>query len=293
MRQTLLLILFTGCLASIAVAQSTISDAPFELAYSSGPMGVMLPDYEFGSDVAGDPAFEDDLDNLGAKWELQAVRRFLGTRTSFEANFIFGWVEANANGSDQDLEIPNPGTGAIASFAGQPTHLESSLFHYGTDAILRDTWRTNWGGLSAGLGFSYLAFDQDFELERNGNSFIDEELNSDLVGIKGVLGWDGRWLGRRSTLDLGFGYYDLDMDYNYSSNQTGLTPDFSRTANEDAWTFDLDFSTRFCLKGYDAALKFGALYISDLPQVIHPVGDQAFINNDDGVLITAGLEIRL
>lgn len=293
MRTEFIVVLIACCMASVALGQSTISDQPLELSYGSGPMAALLPGYDFGSDVNGDPAFQDDLDNLGARWKLGAVRRFLGTRTSLETTAFFGWVEANASGSDQDITLSSPNGGVVTPFAGSPTHLESSLYHYGTDIALRDTWRTEFGGLSAGLAFSFMAFDQDFELERTNVAFIDEQLNSDLFGGKALFGWDGLFWGLPTKIDLAFGYYSLDVEYDYVSY--ALAETFQSELSSDAFTIELDHSTRFCLRGFDTALNFGVMYISDLPQINHtnPIGNDATIDLDDAVLITAGLEFRL
>ena len=293
MRHAIILAIFSCVVATSALGQSTISDDPLELSYKGGPMGFLLPGYEFGSDINGDPAFQDDLDNLGYKWELGAVRRFLGTRTSFEANVFLGWVEANASGTDQDMTLANPNGGGVTAFLGAPTNLESTLYHYGTNIALRDTWRTQFGGLSAGLAFSYMAFDQKFELERANASFINEQLNSDLLGGKVLFGWDGLFLDRRTTLDLAFGYFDLDVDYNYSAPT--LAQSFASALADTTFTIELDFSTRFCLCGFDSGFHFGVMYISDLPQINHTntAPNNATIDLDDGVLINAGLEFRL
>ncbi len=293
MRNAFIGVLIACCTASVTMGQSTISDQPLELSYGSGPMGALLPGYNFGSDINGDPAFQDDLDNLGARWKLGAVRRFLGTRTSFETTAFLGWVEANASGSTQDIALSSPNGGVVTPFAGSPTHLESSLIHYGTDIALRDTWRTEFGGLSAGLAFSYMAFDQDFELERTNAAFIDEQLNSDLLGGKALFGWDGCFRGRQTKIDLAFGYYSLDVDYDYVSY--ALAETFQSQLSSDAYTIEFDHSTWFCLRGFDTALNLGVMYISDLPQIIHTntVGNDATIGLDDAVLITAGLELRL
>lgn len=278
---------FFSCFIVVAAsAQSTISDDPFELSYGSGSWGVLMPSYSYGTDAGGSPAFQDDGDTFGARWQLSAVRRFLGTRTSFETNAFFGWAEANSSGLGGG-NLPDPATGAPIPLAAGSTHLESGLNHYGVDVALRDTWRTRFGGLSAGAGFSYMAFDQDFELELNDVRLVKEELDSDYVGGKAFVGWDGCFAGRRSKLDLTAGYYDLSTDYtnNGTALPNALPEDFATTA-------DVEFTTYFSLRGFDTGLTIGAMYISDMPQIIHAAGP-ASLTTDDAVFIRAMLQIVL
>ncbi len=280
-------------IVTTAWSQSTISDLPFELRYGSGPWGVLLPSYDLGSDAAGEPAYHDDLDNLGGRWELNAVRRFLGTRTSFETSLFYGYVRANKLGSTAPIDIPNPATGiAPPTFAGGRTQSQSDLNHYGVDFALRDTWRTQFGGLSAGVAFSYMAFDQHFQLDRNGDRLLLEDLDSDLTGGKAIFGWDGCLLGHRSKLDFAVGYFDLEADYKFTG--TTLLPGTAfNQLSGDATTIELEGTTYINLKGCDTGLKLGVMYISDLPQIVHEAGVPAFLTTDDGVLINATIEILL
>jgi len=293
MRQAITAGLLCCVLVPAASAQSTISDQPFELIYGSGPWGVLLPSYQLGTDATGAPAFQDDGDTFGGRWELTAIRRFLGTRTSFETTVFYGWAEANSNGTTAAIPtLPNPDTGVNTPLAAGSTHLENSLDHYGVDVALRDTWRTRFGGLSAGAAFSYMAFDQDFDLTYNGGRLLREKVESDLIGGKAILGWDGCLYGRRSKLDVAVGYFDLDVDYAFQG--TATVPGSVTAGIEDyATTAEAEFTTYMSLRGYDTGISFGFMYISDLPQVIHDAGVPSSGTTDEAWLIQSMLTIAL
>jgi len=283
---------FLSCfVTSVSFGQSTISDRPFELSYGSGPWGVLLPSYNLGTDAGGSSAFQDDGDTLGARWQLKAVRRFLGTRTSFETKVFYGWAEANSIAADTAIGIPSPIDGSITNLTAAGTHLQSGLNHYGIDVALRDTWRTRFGGLSAGAAFSYMAFDQEYQLDRSGSRFITENLDTDYVGGKGFVGWDGCFLGRRSKLDLAAGYYDLNVDYQFAGS-AALPVTMTDNLSDFASTAEAEFTTYFYLKGFDTGLTFGVMYLSDMP-VIARGGTGVSLATEDAILISARLEIVL
>ena len=285
--------LVLSCLfATSASGQSTISDEPFELTYGSGPMGILSPSYRLGTDADGATVYQDDGDTLGGLWKLEAVRRFLGTRTSFETSAFYGYTTANSNGSSLDADIPNPADGSNIAFGPSPTHLINEMNMWGIDVALRDTWRTRFGGLSAGVAFSYMYFDQDFKVDRGSSRIIKEHLDHDYIGGKGFVGWDGCICGRRSKLDLAVGFFDLDVDYQFNG-----TPDvpgslMSKLA-DTATTVEGDFTTYFNMMGYDCGFTFGVLYISEFGQIVHDPLVPASLQTDDAVLITGMVQISL
>src|SRR6056297_2887112 len=101
----------TGLGQSVS-AQSTISDDPFEVTFGYGPMGLLLPSYQTGRKIAGGSAFRDDGDTLGVMGDLKAVRRFLGTRTSFETRGFYGLALANSTNNPADINANSPIDGA-------------------------------------------------------------------------------------------------------------------------------------------------------------------------------------
>jgi len=201
--------------ASSLHAQSTISDRPWELTSTKGLWAAFLPDYDLGT-AGASTAYHDDLEDVGFFTELKLVRRFLGTRTSFETNAFYAFADSSVDAGVAAISVPNPATGAATPFAGDNRRLDSEVDHYGFDVTLRDTWRTRFGGLSAGCAFSYMAFDQDFDVDYGATNLLQEELNTDFRGGKAVFGWDGCFRGRPSNLDLLIGFYDMDADYRFN-----------------------------------------------------------------------------
>jgi hypothetical protein len=274
MRLPIITVFLSCFVATAAQGQSTISDEKYELSYGSGPFGVLLPSYRLDS---GGTSYQDDGDTIGGIWKVEAIRRFLGTRTSFETTGFYGWAQANSSG---------------ASLGAPGDHLESNLNHYGVDVALRDTWRTEFGGLSAGLAFSYMAFDQDFKIDQAGSRIGAEDLDSDYLGGKAIFGWDGCLLGRRSKIDIGIGYFDLNVDYRFNGSAT-LPGSFTDHIDDYATTVDAEFTTYFRVMGCDANLTVGAMYISDIGQIVHdpPPPVPASLTSSDAVLINGMVQI--
>jgi hypothetical protein len=282
-----------SCLFATSVSgQSTISDEPFELIYGSGPMGILSPSYRLGTDASGRTVYQDDGDTFGGLWKLEAVRRFLGTRTSFETSAFYGFAEANSNGSSLAANIPNPVDGSDIALGPSSTHLKNKMNMWGIDVALRDTWRTRFGGLSAGAAFSYMYFDQEFKVDRGTSRIVNEGLDHDYIGGKGFIGWDGCICGRRSKLDFAVGYFDLDVDYQFNGSAT-VPGTFTNTLADTATTVEGDFTTYFDVKGYNCTFTVGALYISEFGQIVHDPLVSASLRTDDAVLITGMVQISL
>ncbi len=271
-------------------AQSTISDRAWELTAAQGLWGVFLPDYELGS-AGGSPAFHDDLDDVGYFAELKLVRRFLGTRTSFETSAFFGLADSSSDGALTNISVPNPATGAATPFAGARPRLESDVDHYGVDVTLRDIWRTPIGGLAAGCAFSYMAFDQNFDADYGAVQLMREDLNSDFLGGKAVLGWDGCVRGRPSNLDVMIGYYNLDADYRFIGQAVAGadTQSFSRHST----TIETYFTTRTNVRGFQVGWKIGLMYLSDMPVIRHTPAQRAALETDEALTVSGMIELLL
>ncbi|MEM1069938.1 MAG: hypothetical protein AAGG48_02045 [Planctomycetota bacterium] len=284
-------LLALGCsLGNLLHAQSTISDRPWELTSSHGVWAAFLPDYELGTAAAG-PAFQDDLNNVGYITDLKMVRRFLGTRTSFETNAFYALAGSSFDGSVSNISVPDPATGGANPFAGDRRRLDSHVDHYGFDITLRDTWRTRFGGLSAGCAFSYMAFDQDFDIDYGTTQLMEEELNTDFRGGKAVFGWDGRLHGRPSNFDLLIGFYDMDTEYRFIGQ--AIAGADSQEFSRNATTIETYFTTRCDIRGCQVGWKIGAMYISDMPVIEHTPTQRASINSDDAVTLSGIVEILL
>ena len=277
-----------GLAATTASAQSTISNDPFELDFGKGTWGAMLPSYDLGSDSTGSSAFQDDLDNPGFIMQLKTIRRFLGTRTSFETRWFYGIVGANSAGNEADISFANPTTGAAETFSGGRSHLSSDTDYYGYDITLRDTWQTRFGGLSAGIHFSYFAFDQEFKANYDSVRLFEETLDSDFLGGKGFVGWDGYFQGRATNVDLAVGYFDVDADYQFNS---GTVTGNRRLSGQDfATTIDLNATTRTTWNIGEVGITGGITYIDNMPKINHAPGGLATIGSGDAVLINAMVE---
>ena len=283
--------LFISLLASNAHGQTTISNRPFDLTFSKSFLGTLMPGYDLGTSDGGGSAFQDDLDSLGANWELKAVRRFLHTRTSFETRAFYGLSWSNQTGGPDGINVFSPLDGSGNAFTGGSAHLGSDLSHYGIDLTIKDTWQTRFGGLSAGMAFSYMAFDQNFEAEYNQIRLLSEDLNSDFLGGKAVFGWDGFVLGRATTLDLGFGYYDLEADYQFEGG--AVAGSLSKDLVDFAGTVDVKWTTWTQIGRFYTGLSIGGMYISDMPTIHHNAGSQVSLGTDDAATINATIEILL
>lgn len=287
MKRSLALIVAVASLlvADVASAQSPTFREPFEWELGKGPWGIFLPGYALGTDADGNDAFQDDLDDPGFYVQLQAVRRFLHTRTSAEFRGFYGAAGANSTADRTGSSYLDPSSGANVNLGNGRTHLSSDVDHYGFDLALRDTWPFRIGGLSAGMAFSYFAFDQDFDVEFNSARLFNERLESDFLGGKGFVGWDGFLFGRASSIDLGYGYFDVDARYEYD----GAAGDFSMEAGDQTGVVEFSATTRETFNIGLVGLTIGATYIEDMPQIIRDGGTTA-IGNDSAATLTAMVE---
>ena len=272
-------------------AQSTIAPRPFDLTFSTSAIGTLLPSYNLGTASAGGSAFQDDLDNAGAKWELKAVRRYLHTRTSFETRVFYGLSGSDQGQSPSDVDVFNPIDGSSNVFTGGSAALGSFLNHYGADFTIKDTWQTRFGGLSAGVAFSYFAFDQDFDADYGQLRLLSEDLDSDFLGGKGVFAWEGLLFGRATSLDLGLGYYDLDVDYQFNGN--AVAGSLGKDLSDQSGTIDFNWTTWTQLGRFYTGLTIGGLYISDIGTIQHNAGSQVTLGTDDAAVLNASIQILL
>lgn len=274
-------------LAPAARGQSTISNDPYELDFGKGMWGVMLPSYELGTSSAGGFGIQDDLDDPGFFWQLKGIRRFLGTRTSAEVRTFYAAAGANSLRPEGNFDFLNPADGSAQSLTGGRGQLHSDVDHYGFDFALRDTWVTPVGGLSAGMTISYMAFDQEFESRYNTISLFEEQLESDFVGGKGFVGWDGYLFGYASNIDLLFGYYDVDAAYEFAGNTIGGSRSIER--GDQSATVEIWATTRTEFNIGEVGLTLGAMYIDQMPRIIHNQG-AATIGTDSAATLTAMVE---
>lgn len=293
MRRTLIYALVSASLivSSVVSAQSTISDREWELTSSKGVWAMLLPAYELGTNTNGSPAFRDNLDDVGYISQLKLVRRFLGTRTSFETKGNYAFAESTSTTDVTNIAIPNPGTGANNLRTGGSTHLRSKIFHYGIDVALRDTWRTRFGGLSAGAAFSYMAFDQDFDVNYGADQLMIEDLDTDFRGGKAIFGWDGLCHCRPTMIDLCIGFYDMDAKHRFKGQSVSgfATNELSKLSV----TIEPSFTTFTMFRGYQVGWTVGAMFISDMPTIVHAAGVPASLDTDSAMTLNTTFEIML
>ena len=276
---------------SFVSAQSTISDRPLELSVGNGIWTALLPAYELGINTNASPAFRDNLDDVGYIGQLKLVRRFLGTRRSFETKGHYAFAESISTTDVIDVDVPNPVNGASNALTGGRTHLRSKINHYGIDVALRDTWRTRFGGLSAGAAFSYMGFDQNFDVDYGADQLLIEDLDTDFLGGKAIFGWDGCLRSRPTNVDLAIGIYDMDVNYRFSGQTIGGSATQAR--NKTVYTIEPSFTTHTFFRSYQLNWTFGAIYISDMPVISHNAGRRATLDTDDAVTLNAMIEIML
>ena len=270
-------------------AQSVVAPRNLDITFGKAFWGTLLPGYELGSDATGDFGVQDDLDSPGVIWEWKGVKRFLDTRTSVEFRGFYGTSWSNQLGNDASVNLPNPISGANIARSGGRSHLSSDLDHYGFDFTMRDTWRTRFGGLSAGMTFSYMAFDQDFDIKYNRVALFSETLDSDFLGGKAVVGWEGSVLGRATTLDLMFGYYDLDVTYEFVGGTVGGSL-VEELADHSA-TIEAKWTTWVPINQWYVGFSLGAMYISDMPKIVHNSGAPVSLITESAGTVSAGIEV--
>lgn len=274
-----------------ANAQSTNSNRSYEWTAGGGLWGSLLPSYELGATPAGSPAYRDSLNNLGGITQMKVVRRWLWTRTNFEAKGFFAASDSTASSGMVDADVPDPITGAISNLTGGQPYLKSKAQNYGGDIGLRDTWRTRFGGLSAGALFSYMRLDQKFDVNYSATDLFREDLDSEFRGGKAVFGWDGYIKGCPTNLDLQIGFYDLNTDYRVVGQ---ATPGQSRTRwQRNSTTIETSITARKCVYDVEVIGTLGVMYITDMPAIAHNVGAPASIFSDDAVTITGAVEVLL
>ncbi len=272
-------------------AQSTISNSPLDITASAGGWAAALPDYELGTSSSGGAAFSDSQDQLGGMVRLDAVRRALGTRTSFEANIFYASAESNNNSAAGDIDFANPANGANIAITGANPRLTSDVEHFGGDLIIRDTWQTRVGGLSAGIAYSLMEFEQEFELRDGAINLFNEDLDTHFKGAKIVSGWDGYLWNRASTFDLNVGIYSMNADYSATS---GTVPaSFADDLSKTTYTIETAFTTWTEIRGVDVGWTFGVTYFADMPTIDHRAGSAAKLSTDSAVTGTFMVELLL
>jgi hypothetical protein len=267
--------------------QSTISSRPLELSTGQGLWGAWLPKYAWGERLNNGAGIVDDMDLAGYHGDLKLVRRFLGTRTSFESRVFYATAESTASGANVSV-LPSLVSGApeVVGNVDSTWRLRSDVENYGFDLSLRDTWVTRFGGLSAGCAFSYIALDQTFNLTIDNSPLLREELDADYRGGKAFLGWDGCFRGNPANLDLLVGFYDMNADYDAVGT-------IQREMTKNVTTIEANFTTRRDFRDIQVGATLGLMYLTDMPMIEHNVDAPVSIGTDDALTLKFLFEILL
>ncbi len=289
-------IIFTLTVASLSLvsslsAQTTITDRPWDVSVGNGLWGVFLPKYELGVDGALNPMVQDSGDSLGYQGDLKLVRRFLHTRTSVEARAFYGFAQSSDSAFGESFSVMNPYDGDAMDATSGALSLKSELDHYGYDIGLRDTWQTRIGGLSAGCQFSYMMFDQQFDVTHEGSGLLEEELSSTLIGGKAVFGWEGFVFHQPSILDLTLGFYQLRSDYRATGEGLGGVAETYQYANPT--TIEGAFTTYREVRKVRLGTTVAVTHLGKMPSISRSPNSQATIAMDDGLLLKLMFEILL
>lgn len=293
MRFAITSITFLTCLmfSCVAGAQSTISNRPFDLVAGSGVWGAFMPGYELGSTAGGDSVLSDPLDDAGYYGDLKAIRRFLGTRTSFEARAFYAYSGSRSAAGVTTWDVTNPLGGESTVLSDGVANLSADTDHYGYDIGLRDTWRTRFGGLSAGCYFSYMAFDQTFDVDFDSTRLLTETLNSDYIGGKGFVGWDGCLCGNTSMLDFVVGFYQLRSDYRLTGGESPGS--LATTMRKTPITLETVFSSYRNVHSYQLGWTFATTYIAQMPVIERDLSSEVLLDTDSGFFVRMMFEILL
>ncbi len=227
-----------ACASSLIVTDHARAYHGTSLSGSTGVWAPMLPDAQIG-------AVNYDQEDIGIIVGVIGRHRFEGYRTSIEGEVNYGE------------------TGDI------------SMLNY--NVRLRDTWQFGSTGLSAGLGYSFINFDQEF-----GPGPVPSSIDSDLQGAQIVFGWEGYLNNRISWLDLTIGLYDLDGTYYGAVAPTGIN------VSEFTTSIGMEFRTQTSVWGIPVSPAIGFQYFTDLPEFNNGV-----LGTSDAVLLNGRLEFLL
>ncbi|MDA9778392.1 hypothetical protein N9D38_08115 [Rubripirellula sp.] len=292
MRQTLLpLLISLFSFVTACTGQTTITDRSMDITVGNGLLGVFLSDYRVGSNETSETALFDDGDLLGYQGDLRLIRRFLHTRTSIEGRVFYGVAESNDTNQVDSLVLSELGGSNELSFGQGRADLKTSIDHYGYDLGLRDTWCTTFGGLSAGCLFSYMMFDQNYDVFHQSTAALSEELSSEFIGGKAVFGWDGYLRDCPTLLDFAVGFYQLRTDYLASSEQVSTIEIdylYSNPVNLEA-----TFTTFQNVNDVRLSYTISMTHLDKIPSLSRDSLKGTSIKFDDGFLLKMMVEILL
>ena len=313
MRRAVLSLALVFCVIGVCNAQGqrTSSNRPFEISTGQGAWGAWLPKYVWGCILddeydeiprsshhipkrylrderrSDEPGIFDKMNLAGYQGDLRIVRRPSWTSTNFEGRVHYATAESTATGSEEivlPVLVPRAHNQNEGIFSGT-WRLKSEVQNYGFDYLLRDTWNTRFGGLSAGFGYSYLAFDQTFKSTLDNDPPFREELDTDFQGGKAFVGWDGQFRGNSTNLDLVFGFYNMNAKYEANFVEREMT--------KNVPTLEANFATRRDFLDKQIGTTIGIPYLPEMPMIQHNFDAPVSIGTDDSLMLKVLLEIVL
>ena len=98
-------------------------------------------------------------------------------------------------------------------------------------------------------------------------------------------------LGNATTPDLGFGWYDLEADYQFDGGS--VAGKLGKEMADNSATIDFKWTTWTQIRLFPTGLLLGGMYITDMPTIQHNAGSQVAIGTGDVATMNAMVEILL
>ena len=307
----LLAIILLGGLAQDAGGQ-------FEHRISAGSWIPILPEYENltvsrdGGETSS--AFSEPATDWGARLQYHGFYHFSPTRTMLEtrvsiagaddrterASFVSGGGQQYAYATTRGTVVS--ATDLNARFRGDTIFNDQYVglrdrFDLSEDLAWLGLGGRNWGTVDIGCGLGHKSFRQDFNLGVDvdrATTRIDtrEELDSDYLGGEAVATWTRKGFGRTWMLDTSLGYFNLDVDYEATTQING--------ADFDSLRLSEDFGAVTAMIGLQSEMRLGGLllrpgyqleYFSNIGQIERNVGGPAILETDEAWVLSSKWEI--
>ena len=290
----------------------------FEHRIGAGSWVPILPSYDNLAVDRGEggvsAAFSESTSSWGARLQYQGFYHFAPTRTMIETRLsIAGAVDQTerasfVSGSGEQFGLTTA-TGQLTPVGDMNAHFRGDTI-YGDQYIgLRDRFDLsrdlgwlglggrNWGKVDIGCGFSHKSFRQNFALSVDANAASTqletvEELDTDYVGGEVVATWTRRGFGRNWMLEASVGYFDLEIDYEGSTEIDGV--DFGSlqlNRDRDAITAMIGLKTEACFCGMLLRPSYQLEYFSDVGQIERNIGGPSTLTTDDAWVLSSRWEL--
>lgn len=327
MRQKSIPVIWTfAAVIVVSLCVTREASAQLEMKADLGVWAPFLPSYKAGSIVnGGTPVqrniFRDNQADVGMQAGIHSFYRLSDDLPLIESETMFAGI--NQMGSSQSTTAPAGdsvwlaslnGVTSLSSGAGGSADfgVDSEVFHWNKYLGLRENFALGGSGqnpISLGAGLSMMQFQQNHQLDAlfstgTSGQYL-EDVDTDYIGgeIRATI---SRSLhGHCVKLDLAFGVYDMNADYEGTSvfrNAGGVVTDtgsVTTNLNEVATTFDVGLRMDSTIRGVLVQPSINFKYISDMVAIDHPQTENAVFNNpvsirtDDAIVLSAELSILL